>query len=126
MHFTVVATFLALLTYLGLSTYVSTARGKYGVKAPAVTGNADFERVLRVQQNTLEQIVLFLPSLWMFGAYVSDLWAGLLGLVWVAGRLLYAYSYYQDAAKRGPGFIIAISASLVLLVGSLIGVFVNG
>ena len=81
MRFTILATFSALLTYCWFLLKVGHARRKFGVEAPKTTGNADFERIFRVQQNTVEQMVLFLPSLWIFGFYVSDMLAGLLGLM---------------------------------------------
>jgi uncharacterized membrane protein YecN with MAPEG domain len=117
------ATALALLLYLILSFNVGRARVRYRVPAPAMTGNPAFERVFRVQQNTLEQLVLFLPSLWLFARFVSETWAGIIGLVWVIGRLIYAWGYYRDAQKRRPGFGISIACSVVLLAGALVGMF---
>ena len=122
MPFTVISTVIALSAYLYFGGQVSRARGKYGIKAPATTGSVDFERVFRVQQNTLEQIVVFLPALWMFAAHVSDLYAGLLGVVWTIGRVIYAQSYYADAAKRGRGYMISLAVVGVLLLGSVVGV----
>lgn len=115
------ATCLALLVYLGTVIGCMRARGRTGLKAPAVAGDPEFERYFRIQQNTLEQLVLFLPSLWIFGLAVSPLWAGILGLVFVAGRALYATSYARDPAARGPGFTIGFLATVVLLLGGLAG-----
>lgn len=123
MPFTVVSTIIALIAYLYFGTMVGRARAKYGIKAPATTGSVDFERVFRVHQNTLEHLVVFLPSLWMFAVYVSDLYAGALGIVWTIGRVIYAQSYYTDAAKRGPGYAISLAAVLALMLGALVGVF---
>src|SRR5690606_29962950 len=92
----------------------------YGVKAPATTGHAAFERIFRVQQNTLEQLVLFLPALYLFTVTVSPLAAGIIGLVWVAGRAWYAWSYWQGAERRGLGYLIGLLASTVLLIGATI------
>ncbi len=115
-------TSLALALYFGTCLMVGMARGKFGVKAPATTGNADFERYFRVQMNTLEQIVIFLPSLWMFAAVSGrPKLAALFGLVWVAGRALYAKDYYQAAERRGKGFVISMLATVILLLGSLLG-----
>ena len=125
MPFTVISTVIALSAYLYFGGQVSRARGKYGIKAPATTGSVDFERVFRVQQNTLEQIVVFLPALWMFAAYVSDLYAGILGAVWTIGRVIYAQSYYADAAKRGRGYMISLAVVGVLLLGSVVGVLLH-
>jgi glutathione S-transferase len=112
----------ALILYMFVTTRVGSARAKFGVKAPAITGNPDFERVVRVHENTLEQLVVFLPALWLFGQYVSDRYAAVLGLVWIIGRALYAWGYYQAADKRGPGFGIGVLATIALVAGALIGV----
>src|SRR5579862_433547 len=116
---------LALLLYVGVFAAAGRARHRYDVKAPAVTGPPEFERALRVQQNTLEQLVWFIPALWLFGLYVSPLWAGLIGLVWIAGRAHYARSYYRDPESRGPGFMVGFASAAVLLVGALIAIIVR-
>ncbi len=112
-------TALAILVYLVLSINVGAARAKYKIMPPAMGGNANFERVLRVQQNTLEQSVVFFPSLWLFAFYVSPLWAGILGLIWVLGRIIYAIGYYQAAEKRILGFALGSLSGMGLLLGSL-------
>jgi glutathione S-transferase len=116
------ATVGALILYMFVTVKVGSARAKYGVKAPAMTGNPDFERVVRVHENTLEQLVVFLPALWLFGHFVSARYAALLGLIWIIGRALYAWGYYQAADKRGPGFGIAIMATIILVLGSGVGI----
>ena len=116
----------ALLLYTVLSFNVGKARGKYGVKAPATTGNEQFERVYRVQMNTLEQLVLFLPALWLFAVNVRDGYAAMLGLVWVVGRIMYAKDYYANPDKRGKGFVVSFFAAIILLLGSVIGALVQG
>ena len=90
--------------------------------APAISGNPDFERVFRVQANTLEWMPIFLPLLWLFAYYVSDIGAAVLGLIWIGGRIFYMVSYSEAANKRGPGFGIQATACGVLLVGALIGI----
>ncbi|MCW6036684.1 MAPEG family protein [Spirulina subsalsa FACHB-351] len=115
-------TVLALILYFVVTLNVGRARFKYEVKAPAMSGDPNFERVLRVQQNTLEQLVLFLPGLWLFCLYVSPIWGAGLGILWIVGRALYAWGYYQAAEKRGPGFGISSLSGLVLLIGALVGI----
>jgi glutathione S-transferase len=115
-------TVLALIFFLVVTINVGGARVKYGVKAPAVSGKPEFERVLRVQQNTLEQLILFLPAMWIFATFVSATAAAILGAIWIGGRILYAWGYYQAAEKRGPGFAIGILCTIVLLMGSLVGI----
>lgn len=118
-HYTALVTLLAVLFYLVTSMQVSRARVKYGVKLPAISGNADFERVFRVQMNTLEWLPIFLPSLWLFAVYVSDAMAALIGLVWIAGRIAYMIGYTRAVSQRGPGFLIQSLATLALLLGAL-------
>jgi glutathione S-transferase len=115
-----IVTLLALLVYFYMGLRVGRARTKYGVEAPAVTGNLDFERDYRIQMNTLEWLPLFLVSLWLFAiAWGSDLIAAGIGLVWIVGRILYLTGYSKAAASRGPGFGVQALATGVLLFGAL-------
>jgi uncharacterized membrane protein YecN with MAPEG domain len=112
---------LALLEYLVLVMRAGRARGTYGVPAPATTGHPIFERHLRVQQNTIEQLIVFLPALFLFARYVSDWVAVLLGIVFVVGRAMYAHAYVVEPSKRGPGFAMSLGVNLILTLGALIG-----
>jgi glutathione S-transferase len=123
--FPALVTALALLVYAGVFMATARVRARCGIQAPAVTGAPEFERAFRIQQNTLEQLIWFLPALWLFAFYVSPGWAGILGLVWVGGRIHYALSYYRDPEARGPGFITGFAAAAVLLVGALLGILVD-
>jgi glutathione S-transferase len=128
-HFTALVTCLALSFYFFTAIRVSRARRAFGIKLPAISGNPDFERVFRVQMNTLEWMPVFLPSLWLFAIYISDGWAAVLGLVWIAGRILFMIGYSQATEKRGPGFVIQATATIILWVGALgtiIGRLVHG
>ena len=118
-HFTALVTCLAVLVYFFSSVQVSRARIKFGVKLPAISGNADFERVFRAQMNTLEWMPIFLPSLWLFAIYIGDPFAAGLGMVWIAGRILYILGYAKATQKRGPGFLIQSIAAIALWVGAL-------
>jgi glutathione S-transferase len=117
-----IVTLLSLLVLMATIVRVGQARAKYGVKAPATTGDEMFERHFRVQMNTVEQLVLFLPSLWLFAIYwqIQYIPAGL-GLVWIVGRILYMISYAKDPATRELGFGLTAVPMLILLVGGLIG-----
>jgi glutathione S-transferase len=117
-HFTAIVTCLAILFYFYTSILVSRARGKFGVKLPAISGNPDFERVFRGQMNTLEWMPIFLPSLWLFAIYISDGIAAAIGLVWIVGRILYVLGYAKATEKRGPGFAIQATAAIVLWLGA--------
>jgi glutathione S-transferase len=118
-HFTALVTCLAILFYFFTSLQVGKARAKFGIKAPATTGNPGFERVFRVQMNTLEWLPFFLPALWLFAIYISDPIAAVLGLVWIAGRILYMTGYSQAAEKRGRGFGIQAAAAILLWLGAM-------
>lgn len=119
---TSLVTLSALIVYFVVTLNVGRARHKYQIKPPQMTGNPDFERTIRVQQNTLEQLILFLPALWLFSLFVNPLWASGIGAVWIVGRVLFAWGYYQAAEKRSLGFGITSLATLTLLSGSLIGI----
>ena len=112
---------IALLEFLWFGFAVGRAREKYGVKAPATTGNAIFERYFRVQMNTLEQLVVFVPSIVLFAHYVEPRIAAALGLVFVIGRAWYFRSYVRDPATRSAGFALSFLPLVVLLLGALIG-----
>jgi glutathione S-transferase len=121
-NFTALVTLLAVALYFWTGLRVAKARRAFGVMVPATTGHADFERVFRVQQNTLEWMPIFLPLLWLFALYVNDWGAAALGLVWVAGRLMYIRGYSEAAEKRHSGFFVQMGASGILLIGALVGI----
>jgi glutathione S-transferase len=119
-----VVTILAVLFYFYTGTVVGQMRGKHKIAAPAVTGNTEFECAYRVQMNTLEQLVIFLPLLWLATSYFTMLgWLPpLLGVVWIVGRFLYMNGYMAAPDKRGTGFLVALLANLGLLILSLVGI----
>jgi glutathione S-transferase len=118
---TSLATLIAIALYFYMGMRVGMARGKYGVPAPAITGDPTFERYFRVHMNTLEGMVLFLPSLWMFANFHSDMVAAALAMVWVIGRVLFMLGYSKDAKSRSTGFLIQFAAVVVLFIGSVVG-----
>ena len=93
-------TCLALLLYAGTMGNCGRKRGQYKIAPPATTGHIEFEKAYRVQMNTLEGMAFFLPAMWLSAAYVSEIWAAAIGLVWVAGRTHYAFAYQREPAKR--------------------------
>ncbi len=121
-----VVTLAALITYQGTAMAVGQARVKHKVMPPATSGPEPFERAVRVQQNTLEQLVFFLPTFWLAALLGNPAAASLLGFIWVGGRVAYGIGYRQDPAKRGPGFGISFLSSVILLVMALVGVFRQG
>ena len=118
-NWTALVSLLAILLYMFASVRVSRARMKYGVKLPATSGNADFERVFRAHMNMLEFMPVFLPSLWLFAIYVSDAIAAAIGAVWIVGRFVYMVGYAKSVPQRGSGFAIQLLATLALLLGAL-------
>lgn len=121
-HLPALVTLLTVLLVFGTLLLVGRARGKYAIKAPAISGHPAFERAYRVQMNTLENTVLFLPTLWLAANFGFSGWAGVAGLVWWVGRVWYAVGYMQDAGKRGGGFALGMLAWAALLVMAIIGV----
>ena len=125
MSFVAVVAALGLIEYMVIVLQTGRARQTYGVKAPATTGEPIFERHYRVQQNTVEQLVIFFPALFLFARYVSTAGAGTLGLLFIVGRILYARGYVADPEKRGPGFALSFGANVILVIGALIGALVG-
>ena len=115
-----IVTLLALLEYSILGVMVGRARAKYGVEAPATTGNPDFERYFRVHVNTLESLIVFIPALWIFSLTVNYHFGVALGLLFVIARIIYASGYLNAPAKRAPGAIATFVINAILVLGSLI------
>jgi uncharacterized membrane protein YecN with MAPEG domain len=113
---------LALLEFLLFGHAVGRARTRYKVPAPAMSGHEVFDRYFRAQMNTLEQLVMFLPSLWLFAHYINAWAAVALGLLFIAGRALYFRGYVQAAESRHAGFVLSAIPNVTLLIGALIGV----
>jgi uncharacterized membrane protein YecN with MAPEG domain len=120
---TATVTLLAVLVYFYTAFRVGNLRGKFGIKAPATSGHPTFERAYRVQLNTLEQMGLFLPLLWLTALYPITFayLAPLIGLLWVFGRLVYIRGYMRDPEKRVPGAMICGLTSAALAVLAIVG-----
>jgi len=113
-------TVFTLILLFGVALNVAKARVKYKINAPATTGHPKFELAYRVQVNTVESTVAFIPALWLFSYYVSSVWGAVLGVVWLLGRVWYAVAYSEDAKKRGGGFGLSFLAFVMLTVGALV------
>ena len=116
-----IVTVLALLQFILFSFQVGGARGRYGLKAPAITGNETFERYFRVQQNTLEVLIVLLPGLYLYSRYWNPLVAAALGVVYLIGRQVYAAAYVKEPSKRSAGFGISVVPTVILVAGGLTG-----
>jgi glutathione S-transferase len=112
---------LALLQFFAFGTAVARARGRYKVSAPATTGNEIFERYYRVQMNTLEQLIMFIPAMWMFGFYVSTNVAAGLGALYLIGRGIYFFAYVRDPRQRELGFVLSAAPVVALVIGAIVG-----
>jgi glutathione S-transferase len=124
MEWTAWATLAALVVYFWISVNVGRARRKYNVSAPSIDGPIKFQSIYRVQANTVEQFVLFLPALWMCAYFLDDRWAAAGGWIWVVGRIVYAVGYYRDPGKREIGFVMTILASIALMAGTIAGLVI--
>jgi glutathione S-transferase len=115
---TALAIVIALFVYFGLGIAVGAARAKWNVPAPMPTGHPEFDKRNRVHINTLEQLAMFLPAMFLAAPVLGDIITGILGLVWSVGRLVYARGYYADPGKRGPGFGLTFLPTLILLIAA--------
>jgi glutathione S-transferase len=119
---TSLVTLLVLLLMFATALNVGRARGRYGIKAPAVTGHEMFDRAFRIQMNTLESAAVMLPALWLYAGFIGDRGAAMMGFIWLAARVWYALAYYNDPAKRSGGFGLSFLAFVGLWVGAVWGV----
>jgi glutathione S-transferase len=122
MEYAVIIILLALLQYTYFSYAVGSQRVKLKVAAPLTEGNDVWQRYFRVQQNTLEQLIVFIPGMLAFNHYVSSSWVILPGVAYLIGRQLYAHLYVKAPKSRAPGFLMTFFANMALVIGSLIGV----
>lgn len=120
--FASLVTLLAVLLMFATLANVSTRRRIHGIKPPAMTGHVMFERAVRIQMNTIESVLIFLPALWLFAGFIDDRWAGIMGGIWIVARVWYAWAYQYDPPKRSIGMGLSGLPILVLWFGALWGV----
>jgi hypothetical protein len=121
MELVAIVTLIAIAEFIVFGMKVGASRAKYGVDAPATTGHELFERHFRVHYNTLEQLIVFLPGLWLFGLYIGQSWAAGIGVIYIVGRAIYGVAYVKDPAARGIGMILTVLPCWVLILGGLVG-----
>ena len=121
-HLAAIDSLLAIALTFILAARVGALRGRYKIEAPAMTGHPDFERACRTHMNTVENLVLFLPLLWLATTFYGGVIPFWLGLGWVIARLIYAAGYAQtNTQMRGPGIGLSFLCLLALLVLAVIG-----
>lgn len=121
MEWVAIVAIVALFQCALFSFLVGRARVKFQIRAPAVQGHEIFERAQRIHANTVEQLILFLPALWLCGQYLEPRAAALLGALFVIARQLYFNDYLRQPRDRGRGFMLGFLATVVLLLGGLGG-----
>jgi len=125
MEFATLVIMLALTQYIFFVGKTGQFRGKYEVNAPTCTGDVNFECMFRIQQNTMEQLVIFIPALLAFSYFVSPVWGPCLGLVFIVGRFVYFQTYLNDPTTRGPGMMMTFFTNIILVLGTFIGVILT-
>ncbi len=125
MKYTALVVIITLIEYAVFMAACGRARIKYKIHAPAVSGNEMFERYLRVQQNTLEQLIIFIPAITLCAVFLHDVTAAIVGIFFVVGRAMYFKSYIADPSGRGPGMMIGFIATILLLIGALVGTILS-
>ncbi len=116
---------LAVLQFFAFGALTGNARRQSGLKAPAITGHEGFERMYRVQMNTLEMLVAFLPALFLAAKYWPAPWVAGVGAVYLIGRHLYWRAYVSDPSKRGTGFMLTMLPTLLLVLLALGGIVLS-
>ena len=120
MEYVTIITVLALLQFTWFGFQVGSMRAKHNVKAPAMSGATEFERMFRVHYNTMEQLILFLPALWLYASMVNPIWASGFGIVYLVGRFIYRSAYLKDPSSRSIGFTVTHLPAAIMLIWVLV------
>ena len=125
MHYVHLVASLAVLQFFYFGIMVGRARARYGVKAPATSGNEHFERAFRVQMNTLEQLAGFLPAMYIASQFWQPPYVAAIGIVYLAGRFMYRRAYVADPKSRNPGFILTVTPTFIFLAIGIVGAVIR-
>lgn len=125
MNYVHIVAVLAIIQFFYFGILVGRARTAFGIKAPATHGHEMFDRAFRVHMNTLEQLVAFLPALLIASVYWPNVVIASIGAVYLVGRFLFGKTYVVDPAKRGPGFLLTILPTFILLIASVVGAIIR-
>jgi uncharacterized MAPEG superfamily protein len=125
MHYVELVAVLALLQMIFFMMLTGAARGKANLKAPATSGDEHYERMYRVQMNTIESMVIFLPALYLAGKHWSAISVAGIGLVFIIARFIYWRAYIANPARRSLGFGLSMLSTLALVILSLVGIILS-
>ena len=120
MEAVIIVTVLALIQYMFFGVQVGAARERCGVSAPSISGNQEFECLNRIHQNTLEQLIVLIPVLWIYAHYVNPLWGAGLTVVYLIGRFIYRGAYIKDPKGRTLGFSLSFLPAAIMAIWLLI------
>ena len=125
MSYVALVTLLLLVEYMYFTGQAGMARGRAGIQAPAMTGDETFERASRVQLNTLEQLIITIPAMWICANYFRADVAAILGVIFLLGRLIYRSAYMKDPTTRVSGMVTGFLANIALILSAGWGVISN-
>lgn len=120
MEYVAIVTVLAIIQFVWFGFQVGSLRAKHQVKAPAMSGNDEFDRMYRVHYNTMEQLIMIIPGMWMFAHWVNPIWAAGFGAVYLVARFIYRAAYLKDPAGRSLGFTLSFFPGVVMLIWVLV------
>jgi|TARA_B110000879_G_C11178195_1_gene517104 glutathione S-transferase len=122
MEYSIALILIALLQFIFFTGRAGFSRGKYDIKAPKTVGNERWERIYRIQQNTMEQLLIFIPGTVIFSLYVSATWVLLPGILFIVGRHIYSRLYLESPENRGPGMVLSFFSNIFLVIAGLVGI----
>ena len=120
--FPAIATCLSLVYFYIVIAHTGRLRVRHNIAEPASSGHPAFETATRLQQKTAHQLIVFLPGLWLYAMYVSSLWAGIIGFLWIITRMYFACRYIDEPKSYPVSDWISRAVLVWFLIGSLVSV----